>query len=147
VSLVPGVTVLLSGDLGAGKTVFVQGVGDALGRVRVRSPSFTLINEYPTDRFTLVHADFYRLEREGADELGLEDYLNEECVLFVEWPERWRTPPEDDVLKIRIEILGKRDRSFSVSSLGKRADAVLRDWLETLQQGVQKQESEKISSS
>ena len=47
-ALLPGVTVLLSGDLGAGKTAFVKGVGDALGVAGVRSPSFTLINEYRT---------------------------------------------------------------------------------------------------
>ena len=58
----PGVTVLLRGDLGAGKTVLVRGVGDELGAKGVRSPSFTLVNEYRTPGLLLVHADLYRLD-------------------------------------------------------------------------------------
>ena len=110
-ALLPGVTVLLSGDLGAGKTAFVKGVGDALGVAGVRSPSFTLINEYRTERFLLAHADLYRLDPEGVDELGLEEYAGaEDAVLMVEWPERWRFPP------------GTEERVFEVRSVGERAD-------------------------
>ena len=65
-ALSPGVTVLLSGDLGAGKTAFVKGVGEALGLKGVRSPSFTLVNEYRAEPFLLVHADLYRLEPDGV---------------------------------------------------------------------------------
>jgi tRNA threonylcarbamoyladenosine biosynthesis protein TsaE len=113
--LVPGVTVLLSGDLGTGKTVLVRGVGEVLGATRVRSPSFTLVNEYPTAAgFLLVHADLYRLEPDGVEELGLEEYADG-CVLFVEWPDRWRTPP-DDALKISIEAVSATERLFYVQS-------------------------------
>ncbi|MDR1048453.1 MAG: tRNA (adenosine(37)-N6)-threonylcarbamoyltransferase complex ATPase subunit type 1 TsaE [Synergistaceae bacterium] len=123
--LVPGLTVLLSGELGTGKTVLVRGVGDALGVTRVRSPSFTLVNEYRTAGFLLAHADLYRLEPGGAEELGLEEYTDEGGVLFVEWPDRWRTPP-DDVLNIAIEAAGETERIFDISAHGERAGAVYR---------------------
>ena len=125
-ALAPGVTVLFSGGLGAGKTVLVRGVGESLGFTRVRSPSFTLINEYSTRAFLLVHADLYRLEPEAVDDLGLEDYLDGRCVLFVEWPERWRTPPENNVLKIAIKAAEENERFFELSSAGEKADSTLR---------------------
>jgi tRNA threonylcarbamoyladenosine biosynthesis protein TsaE len=117
--------VLLSGELGTGKTVLVRGVGDALGVTRVRSPSFTLVNEYRAAEFLLAHADLYRLERNGAEELGLEEYAGEGGVLFVEWPDRWRMPP-DDVLDIAIEAVGETERLFEISARGEKAEAVCR---------------------
>jgi tRNA threonylcarbamoyladenosine biosynthesis protein TsaE len=128
-ALVPGLTVLLSGGLGAGKTVLVRGVGEALGVSRVRSPSFTLVNEYRTVSPPLVHADLYRLEPDAAGGLGLEEYVCEEDALIVEWPERWRTPPENDVLKIAIETASETERLFVVNARGKKAEAALRAWL------------------
>jgi tRNA threonylcarbamoyladenosine biosynthesis protein TsaE len=135
--LVPGLTVLLSGELGTGKTVLVRGVGDALGAARVRSPSFTLVNEYQTAKFLLAHADLYRLEPGGAEELGLEEYTDEGGVLFVEWPDRWRTPP-DDALNIAIEAVGEAERVFDISARGERSGAVYR----ALQNGETKNKSE-----
>ncbi|MDR3231430.1 MAG: tRNA (adenosine(37)-N6)-threonylcarbamoyltransferase complex ATPase subunit type 1 TsaE [Synergistaceae bacterium] len=123
--LVPGMTVLLYGDLGTGKTVLVRGVGEALGATRVRSPSFTLVNEYRTSRAELVHADLYRLEPGGVEELSLEEYLSNGCVLFVEWPERWDAPPRDEVLKIEITAEGETGRKFSFSPSGVGADRIL----------------------
>ncbi|MDR1377847.1 MAG: tRNA (adenosine(37)-N6)-threonylcarbamoyltransferase complex ATPase subunit type 1 TsaE [Synergistaceae bacterium] len=130
-ALTPGMTILLSGDLGTGKTVLARGIGDTLGVSRVRSPSFTLVNEYVTRKCTVVHADLYRLEPGETAELGLEDYLDEggsgkKCLLLVEWPERWATPPEEDVLRVAIEAEDETKRGFLFSSQGERADAALR---------------------
>lgn len=123
-ALSPGVAVLLSGDLGAGKTAFVKGVGDALGLDGVRSPSFTLINEYRAERFLLAHADLYRLDEGGVDELGLEEYAGAaDTVLMVEWPERWRFPPTSEVLNVMLSVPAEEERLIEVRSVGKRADA------------------------
>lgn len=123
-ALQPGLTVLLSGDLGAGKTVFVKGVGDALGLAAVRSPSFTLINEYRSERLILAHADLYRLDEDGADELGLEEYAGSgDVVLIVEWPERWRFPPDTDVLRVTLRAPEEGVRVLEVRSCGQRAAA------------------------
>ena len=120
--LIPGLCVLLYGDLGAGKTVLVRGVGEALGISGVRSPSFTLINEYETDSgLMVIHADLYRLD--DAASLGLEEY--EDSVLFVEWPDRWRNPPVNDVLKVSIFAVSESEREIVISANGEKAERVL----------------------
>ena len=83
-----GDTVLLSGDLGTGKTCFAQGIGRGLGCTGpVNSPSFVLMNEY-SGPITMFHVDLYRIDAvEELDELGLWDYA-ERGVLVIEWPER-----------------------------------------------------------
>lgn len=80
--------VALFGELGAGKTRFVQGLADGLGiRELVNSPTFTLINEYEGSR-PLFHVDLYRVGSEDeALELGLEEYL-ERGIVAIEWPDR-----------------------------------------------------------
>ena len=136
-NLCEGLCVLLYGDLGAGKTVLVRGVGEALGISGVRSPSFTLINEYeihpqPLDRGEsphvkgdlggiVAHADLYRLD--DASSLGLEEY--EDGVLFVEWPERWKNPPEDNIMKIFITAISESEREVKICAHGAKAEGVL----------------------
>ena len=128
-ALVPGLTVLMDGDLGTGKTVLVRGVGDALGvGERVRSPSFTLVNEYPASNGLLVvHADLYRLEDTASVEaLGLEEYLlSPDTALIVEWPERWGSPPEDEVLSVRLRSLNEECRILIFSPAGSKAESVV----------------------
>ena len=123
--LVPEIAVLLSGDLGAGKTVLVRGIGEALEVKRVRSPSFTLINEYPTKFFPLVHVDLYRLASRDVEELGLEEYAEDGAVLLVEWAERWNSPRLGDVLKIEITSRGENERIFKISSFGEKTGSLL----------------------
>ena len=86
----PGTVLALQGDLGAGKTTFMQGLGAALGVKRpITSPTFTLSMEYPTPAFKLVHMDLYRLA--GPDDLlaiGYPEYLESGAVVALEWPER-----------------------------------------------------------
>jgi tRNA threonylcarbamoyladenosine biosynthesis protein TsaE len=84
-----GDVLLVSGDLGAGKTAFVRGLADGLGADpdAVSSPTFTLVHEYRGGRLPLYHADLYRLDQVTADELGLEE-LAAGGVLAIEWPER-----------------------------------------------------------
>ncbi len=86
--LTPGDVVSLGGDIGAGKTVFVQGLAAALGvRHRVTSPTFTLVHEYE-GRFRLVHVDVYRLESfQEVIDLGFEELLDPEAIMLVEWGE------------------------------------------------------------
>lgn len=81
----PGDVVLLYGDLGAGKTTLVRGVLEALKFEKsVRSPTFNLLQTFPTDP-PILHADLYRVG--GTAGLGLEDYLDTH-ISFIEWPDR-----------------------------------------------------------
>ena len=82
--------ILLSGNLGAGKTAFVRGLAAGLGidPEEVSSPTFTLVHEYRGGRLTLYHADLYRLEKVATEELGLEEMGISDGVLAIEWPDR-----------------------------------------------------------
>lgn len=87
-SLDPGDVVLLSGALGAGKTVMARGIAEGLGATGWNgSPTFTLINEY-RGRINVAHVDLYRLSAGETDDLGLEEYVDGGWVLVLEWPER-----------------------------------------------------------
>lgn len=82
--------ILLSGDLGAGKTTLVQSFVVALGGGGALSPTFSLINEYPTPKMRVFHVDLYRLEdEEDLESTGFWDLFEwEEAVIFIEWPEK-----------------------------------------------------------
>ena len=86
--LLPGDVVSLTGDLGAGKTAFVQGLASALGvETRVTSPSFTIIHTYQ-GQFPLVHMDVYRLDSfQEVIDLGFDELIDPEAILVVEWGE------------------------------------------------------------
>jgi tRNA threonylcarbamoyladenosine biosynthesis protein TsaE len=86
--LVPGDVVSLSGDLGAGKTVMVQGLASALGvQGPVTSPSFTIVHEYE-GRYRLVHVDVYRLDSfQQVLDIGFEELLDPSAIVVVEWGE------------------------------------------------------------
>jgi tRNA threonylcarbamoyladenosine biosynthesis protein TsaE len=105
-----GDVLLLSGNLGAGKTAFVRGLAEGLGidPDEVSSPTFTLQHEYRGGRLPLYHVDLYRLERGGTADLGLEELRD--GVLAVEWPDRLTyTLPR--ATQVDIEILdGDRRR-------------------------------------
>ncbi len=106
--LVGGDVIALCGELGAGKTCFVQGVALGLGvdpSVPVTSPTFTLIGEYAAP-VPLRHADFYRVESaRRLEEAGFDDLLDGRGALVVEWPERFPEALPREHLEVRIEIL------------------------------------------
>lgn len=93
-TLQAGDVLLLSGNLGAGKTAFVRGLADGLGidPAEVSSPTFTLVHEYRGGRLRLYHADLYRLQRTATEDLGLEELGVADGVLAIEWPDRLSHP-------------------------------------------------------
>jgi tRNA threonylcarbamoyladenosine biosynthesis protein TsaE len=123
--LEPGDVILLSGELGAGKTVFVQGI--ARGLVfdgSVSSKSFVLMGEYP-GRLTLYHADLYRLEDpEQVQDLAL-DEISADGVLVVEWPERAGEGvlPEEH-LRIEFEVTSENTRRLVLTPSGERGQTL-----------------------
>ena len=89
-TLSAGDVLLLSGNLGAGKTAFTRGLAAGLGidPGEVSSPTFTLVHEYRGGRLALYHVDLYRLDGAAAEDLGLEEMGVSDGVLAIEWPDR-----------------------------------------------------------
>ncbi|HZP26590.1 MAG TPA: tRNA (adenosine(37)-N6)-threonylcarbamoyltransferase complex ATPase subunit type 1 TsaE [Dehalococcoidia bacterium] len=116
----PEDVILLSGELGAGKTVFVEGLARGLGVAHaVSSKSFVLLGEY-TGRIKLYHADLYRLESvEQVEELGLDDYCSD-GALVVEWPERAWDLFSGDALVVRFSIVDESSRELTLEARGPR---------------------------
>lgn len=115
-TLKPGAFVLLQGDLGAGKTVFVRGMAAGLGTDpdAVSSPTFVLIQHYKGP-VPLIHADLYRLESGTAvNDLGLEE-LGDGGVVAVEWAERMSGTPEGSIT-VKIEDAGGNSRRISIAA-------------------------------
>ena len=118
----PGDVVVLTGDLGAGKTTFVRGLARGLGvTIGVKSPSFAIHLRYP-GRTPLHHLDLYRLnDVRDLGELGLEDVLEQEGVAAVEWGERLGSWIPERALRIRFEDLGGTTRRLHIEG----SDALL----------------------
>lgn len=111
-----GEVVLLSGELGTGKTAFVRGLARGLHADpdEVVSPSFVLLTCYP-GRLTLHHADLYRLRGDGDElELGLEELPGPQGVLAVEWAERLSQVPWSRPLSVRLEHAGESARRIRI---------------------------------
>jgi tRNA threonylcarbamoyladenosine biosynthesis protein TsaE len=115
-TLPPGAIVLLSGDLGAGKTAFVRGLAEglAIDPDEVTSPTFTLVHEYRGGRLPLIHVDLYRLDRAELDEIGLDQDLAATGVTAVEWAERL-TRAIPNAVVIRILDQGEDLRSIEIT--------------------------------
>lgn len=125
--LCAGDVVALRGPLGAGKTRFAQGVARGLhpGQ-RVRSPSFTLVNEYPGSP-PLFHLDLYRLETREVDGLGLEEYA-EQGPLLVEWGERLPSAWLEEALMLAFTPGAGDERWIEGSAWGGRGKVLLDAW-------------------
>lgn len=109
-SVQPHDLLLLKGDLGAGKTTLTQGFGRALGIKRpVKSPTFTLVREYREGKLPLFHMDFYRLEGDDLASIDLNDYLAEEGVVIIEWPQVIQADLPSDFLEL---VLTRVDDSW-----------------------------------
>lgn len=117
--LKPGDIVALYGPLGSGKTCFVRGLARGLHLSQpVKSPSFSLINEYPAET-PLYHIDFYRLENAAAiSDLGWTDYLSTGGIVAIEWAERVKKLLPPDRFDVYLSIQGDTIRRLEVIALG-----------------------------
>ena len=125
--LFEGAVVLLSGDLGAGKTCFAQGVARGLGvEGPVQSPTFVLVMEYPEARVPLRHADLYRLDRyEEAAGLGLEERVGYDGAWLIEWSERFPDLWPDDRLELLFRHTPDGGRTIEAVATGSRPTPLL----------------------
>jgi tRNA threonylcarbamoyladenosine biosynthesis protein TsaE len=126
--LKPGDIILLSGSLGAGKTVLAKGIASGLGinKNDVVSPTFVLLRLYQ-GKYLLQHFDFYRIK--GVQDilgLGIQEYLFSDAVTLVEWPERLKFLLPKECLKIKLIPKGKNQRCLKFTACGQRYAKLLR---------------------
>jgi tRNA threonylcarbamoyladenosine biosynthesis protein TsaE len=114
--------ILLKGDLGTGKTLITKAAVSALGyQGEVTSPTFNLVQEYQAE-IEIIHMDLYRLDRsEELLEIGFEDYLNRDAVIFIEWPELALSLIPADFIFINIEKLSAEKRKITVRGEGDKS--------------------------
>jgi tRNA threonylcarbamoyladenosine biosynthesis protein TsaE len=120
----------LIGELGAGKTCFVRGVtqGLAVGRdAWIRSPTFTLINEY-RGRLPVYHIDLYRIgSRDALEGLNLREYLYSDGVSLIEWFEKLAGDEVDEYLEVKLAYASGAKRELTFTSHGERYERIVED--------------------
>lgn len=114
--LAPGDVVVVSGEVGAGKTSLIRGAVRALGVVEpVTSPTFTIGHRYVGGRLPISHLDLYRLEDMGGEDPALlEDYLGKDGVAFVEWPAAGTGRLGRPTVEVRLEHAGEERRTIEI---------------------------------
>lgn len=117
--------VALFGDLGAGKTALVRGMGQQAGTSEVRSPTFTIVHEYETSP-RLIHFDAYRLsDEEELFAIGFEEYLAQDAVVVLEWAERVPEALPNERLEIHLSGSGEEPRKLVLIPYGARYESVV----------------------
>ncbi|MBZ0297871.1 MAG: tRNA (adenosine(37)-N6)-threonylcarbamoyltransferase complex ATPase subunit type 1 TsaE [Anaerolineae bacterium] len=132
--LLPGDVVCLSGDMGAGKTMFAAGIGKGWGaKTPVTSPTYNLVHEHrrDKDKQRLFHLDCYRLETiADADSIGLDDILNGRGPIILEWPEHIESVLPEERVWIELRILEPTRRNFVFNATGKRYEELVKQFRE-----------------
>lgn len=117
--------VALYGDLGAGKTALVRGIGAAAGTSEVRSPTFTIVHEYASSP-RLIHFDAYRLaDAEELYAIGFEEYLAQDAIIVLEWAERVVEALPKERLEIHLSGSGDDPRALELTAVGARYESVV----------------------
>jgi tRNA threonylcarbamoyladenosine biosynthesis protein TsaE len=118
----PNMNLYLKGELGAGKTTFVRGLLLGLGyQDKVKSPTYTLVEPYDLERFTIYHFDLYRFKDEHEwDDAGFREYFNNQSVCLVEWPEKaGHILPQPDIsIELSHQSFGRHIHLVSFTSIG-----------------------------
>lgn len=133
--LQPGDVICLSGDMGAGKTVFSAGIGKGWGAVQaLTSPTFNLVHEHTRelDRQRLYHLDCYRLRGiADAETIGLDEILDGQNIVIFEWPEHIEPILPAERLWIELRVLETTRRNFIFEAAGKRYEELVNRFRET----------------
>ncbi len=132
----PGHVVALVGELGAGKTTFVQGVAAGAGvRGYVASPTFTLVREY-RGRLHLYHVDLFRIDATELDAIGFDEVLESSGAVLVEWADRARERMPQDCLWVYVMGTGGQPRTVRACVGGPKAAELLDAWAAEVEAGA-----------
>ena len=125
-----GTVIALTGDLGSGKTSFVQGLARGLGvspDFYITSPTFTIINEYP-GRYRLFHVDLYRIDNPyETEEIGLYDIMGGDGITVIEWADRIENDLPTEHLHLQFKILDDETRKISIHAYGSKENILLKE--------------------
>ncbi len=135
-----GDVVVLTGDLGAGKTQFVQGVAEGLGiRVTVTSPTFNILLSYLSGTLPLYHFDLYRLEHpDELEDTGIYETIEGDGASFIEWGEKFPSALPSDCLEVSITTDDENSRTIRASASGNRACQLLSAWAQDCESNLVK---------
>jgi tRNA threonylcarbamoyladenosine biosynthesis protein TsaE len=116
--IVPGDVLAVNGNLGAGKTFFIQNILNNFGIKGVNSPTFAIVNQYD-GKYKINHFDFYRINKvTELYDIGFEDYLNmDEAITFIEWANLIPEIIPQKRTEILIHILGETERKFEIKKI------------------------------
>ena len=110
-------TILFDADMGSGKTTMIKALAKAFGITEViGSPTFSLVNDYEVNGKHIFHFDLYRIE--DADELydiGFEDYLNQDAMVFIEWPKLAKPFLEDPYHTLEMSLVNSNTRTLTLT--------------------------------
>ena len=119
--------VALIGNLGSGKSVFVRGAASYFGIDHLSSPTFTIVQEYPTN-ISFFHFDAYRIQDEFEMlSIGFDDYIKRKGIIFMEWADLVPGLLPDERMEIQIEGSGSEERKMLFTSYGKHYDEILKE--------------------
>lgn len=127
--LEPQMTILLEGQLGAGKTTFTKGIAEKIGIERpIKSPTYTLIKEYLEGTIPLYHMDLYRMEEAEDEDLGLDEYFYGEGITIVEWGSFMKADLPDEYLLVTLKRGNHlNDREIELKAVGERYEKLLEE--------------------
>lgn len=112
----PSKVVAFYAEMGAGKTTFIKALCAQLGvDAEVNSPTFAIVNDYPSPNGSVFHFDYYRIKSlSEAYDIGSEDYFYSGCICLIEWPEKMDALLPEDAIVVRISVLDDGRREMSV---------------------------------
>lgn len=117
-NILPGDIILLTGNLGSGKTFFVRSFCSTLGIINVSSPSFAIVNEYEGKK-KVYHFDFYRIKNlfELYD-IGIDDYINNmDAIIFIEWADLWREVIPRHYYEVQFNLIDPSKRKITITKV------------------------------
>ena len=127
--LIPGDVLALIGDLGSGKTTFVQGIAQALSiNIPVNSPSFLIMKEYK-GKYNMLHVDVYRLKvpELELESIGFEEYLNSDFIIVIEWADKIKKILPKEYMEINFEHIDLNERKIKFKPYGDRYNTLLQE--------------------
>lgn len=114
----PSKVVAFYAEMGAGKTTFIKALCAQLGvDAEVNSPTFAIVNDYPSPNGSVFHFDYYRIKSlSEAYDIGSEDYFYSGCICLIEWPEKMEVLLPEDAIVVRISVLDDGRREMLVEN-------------------------------